>query len=400
MTSWPRTRKRLVASVGKGYGLSAGPNSGTTSPPPISSAVEVTPAVFYEDVCQDYVSDSLPYPDHPLTSDQFSGLSPALANCNWLARSTLWNPPRYSRRYASAVRLLPISNYDVSPTLSPNWTDLKNQALQRYNPNQPVVDVPVALLELVFGFPQMLKDIGDKLRGRIGPGDYVAWQFGWGPLLQDLRSLLRFQQTVDKRLEELKSLSHRPSGQKIGFKSIEGSVSVGPLARGPVRFSGVRHTVIEQWAVYTHLVDVGRLPTFPDRDVAADLAFKTNIDAATLWELIPWSWLFDWFLGVGNFLALSNNRIPYLVYGLNIMAQSTTTETLTSISYNDPPTGATIEKEDNFASLVGRSVKCIRKQRMVYHDPKPGVAIHLPFLTSGQLGILGSIYTGKYKFRI
>lgn len=398
MTSYPRTRTRIAASIGAGYGLSVGPVA-DGSIPTISGAVMASDAVSYEDSIQDYVSDSLPWPDHPLTSVQYGRLAPALAQCYWLTRSNVYSPPRYSLRFASGIRLLPNSNYGLEPTILPNWTDLQNQCLSRFDPNTPIVDVPRSILELIGDFPRMLKNAGDLLRNRHGPGDYVAWEFGWKPLLDDLRKMLAFQKNVDTRLAQLKKL-RAPSSQRIELGRRIGTASLNNVARGPVRYSVQRRTVMTQWGVFTHQVDLDRLPSFPTRDDAASLAYSTSIDAATLWELIPWSWFFDWFADVGSYLALSRNRIPYLVSNLTMMVKSETTETLTSVSYNSTPLGVTVEKTDNFEDLIGRSVDVVKRQRVVKTNPRPGVAIHLPFLTVSQWGILGSISTSRYKFRL
>jgi hypothetical protein len=81
------------------------------------------------------------------------------------------------------------------------------------NPTRPDVLVPNFLFELK-DMPMMLKDAGDLLLGGLKPSirkrnkknlsasQYLAYNFGWAPLISDVKKLFDFTENVKKRTSE------------------------------------------------------------------------------------------------------------------------------------------------------------------------------------------------------
>jgi hypothetical protein len=206
------------------------------------------------------------------------------------------------------------------------------EILSKANPNVPHVSVPTFLGELK-DLPGLVKGWGESLLRDIAKG-YLSWRWAVKPMIGDIRRLANFQEATDRRLDWLKKLRDggglrrkvRLSSQSgaTGWSSEQTIHSNGGLVKAKWR----EHHSCRRWGSVRFKVAPGTsLP--PTAEGLAALAKRltfgiTSHEAlATLWELTPWSWFVDWFLGVGDTIAALNNTVPLTTSHLCFMRHST-----------------------------------------------------------------------------
>lgn len=104
-----------------------------------------------------------------------------------------------------------------------------------------------------------------------------------------------------------------------------------------------------------------------------------TIDASTLWEITPWSWLIDWFGNVGEYLKAQRNIIPAQLIGVHPMRHTITHSTFDSQDFSD-------------GSLSSGEIFRESKQRVTSFVAP---VAHFPFLDGGQMGILGALAAAR-----
>lgn len=251
-----------------------------------------------------------------------------------------WNVPRVSGEYDAVVGIrlakvkvdnmrVMINNSSRLPSLPPvMWNYYATKAVAGANPWKPVTDVPLFLWELR-EFPGMLQELGDLLGGIRNPGQIIdgarkqalAWRFGWAPLFSDVEALAHLARVLDARNRMLRKpvkLARRlgnpslPQAEGYGQLSYAGAT---PATAGTIYFNG------KETAWFTaNFSLVGKLPyAHPKVLTIPDLLGLTYPSAATLWNALPWTWLADYFLNIGDMLEAYRGNIPYKLSKLNVM---------------------------------------------------------------------------------
>lgn len=213
--------------------------------------------------------------------------------------------------------------------------------LARTNPGRPGVSLPVFIGELR-ELPGALLQDGNILRGK-GSGSVfkdsqsrsLSVQYGVLPLVRDVYSLLNLQKSVVKRMNELSKVWTdkgrryvRPlNGKKGELYSTEVSL-VDPQTIYP-KLRDVTVAVKAVNKIYGVTTWKGDAPSMTssmltgsraEAQMAKNHAFARDLllgisstyDAAGVlsdaWELMPWSWMIDWFGNFGDFLQANRNR--------------------------------------------------------------------------------------------
>lgn len=216
---------------------------------------------------------------------------------------------------------------------------------------------PVATLGQFTGELHQLPTIPLLLRRRLSTirdlaketaNQYLNIEFGWKPFVTDLKKAYVLQQTLADRLNKLRSNNglkiRRRSKKKVtnsapvvvvegslscpfgwlGDESVGGSSALedyfvgGPL--GPLfnfDFAGgqcdYRYTTVEStttWQCGTFQYYVPDIGTDRWTERAKRSLFGFDLTPSLAWELIPWSWLIDWFTNVGDIVSnLSTNAV-------------------------------------------------------------------------------------------
>lgn len=274
------------------------------------------------------------------------------------------------------------------PTTLESTVSCSTRLLARTNPNRYDVALPVFIYELK-DLPEMLRLAGNSILKK-GAGQYLSWEFGWKPLIADLKRMLDFTGRVNKRITELHKL-HSRGGLRRSMslsQDTQESASTSTIESNlGVVISGrtTKFTKAERWG------SVRWLPTaLPPKDeseyrrLALRAVYGLELSASNLWEAIPWSWLVDWFTDVGDFLVQYNNMIPVIPSTPCIMTRIETKVTIEPTNLPSWLTGG---------SLIG--TRSSKKRELV----GAGLTAALPFLTERQLSILGALFITKHRAR-
>lgn len=212
---------------------------------------------------------------------------------------------------------------------------LANKALANANPNTPVVDLPVSILELR-ELPGLLRDAGRIALKRLdatraGAKANLMGQFGIIPVINDVRTLLDFADKVAEREAYLIRLnSEKPIRIKRKITEQTWDVTVTPVAwasnaENSATFNKIRLNY-KTTSTYWYSVRAHLSVLLSQREIQS-LAFRTTlgldtVSVSSLWELLPWSWLIDWFSDMGDILAAHRTGIPFTYSHLNIMCKT------------------------------------------------------------------------------
>nr|UJQ85792.1 MAG: hypothetical protein 1 [Leviviridae sp.] len=286
------------------------------------------------------------------------------------------------------------------PITMPNLSEYASTTLKRTNPSRASVDALVSSIELAREAPGMVKEAyagglaifekrwprklfqGLKLAGKIN----LLIQFGLMPLISDMSSLLELNSLVDARKRELDRLYGRGLRRTIHLDSFVRSAKYPNVT---VQSEGllVRQTITKKTLVTVKgharwSVPINNLPTNDVAVRARALALVANahLDPYALYELMPWSWLIDYFTNVGDVLSLTRNSLLAIPDTPRIMTHTTT-------SVTSPPTtagGCRVSGIDNFRETKLRQIVPITLTNT-----------QLELLSARQLSILGSLSVVK-----
>lgn len=287
-------------------------------------------------------------------------------------------------------------------------------ALAKSNPSAPTVSVPTFLAELK-DFPTLWKEIrtipsdlgrlyksfqtipraietwGRTLLKRVASG-HLSWRWAIKPLISDLTKMFDFVDAVNKRYNMLEALSSR--------KSIRTRVAMGHDSHQSAKTTAILQSEVDVWTsdrqttstmkqwVTTQWNTTGltRIPFDGESklNLARQLVFGiTGYEAlATLWEVMPWSWFVDWFVGIGTIIQANNNTL-FLVPSKSCLMRTTTSETV--FTHKTGGSGWAKISSQPYAHQT-------RLQRWPISPTLPLAPTSLPLLDSSKWSILASLY--------
>jgi hypothetical protein len=263
---------------------------------------------------------------------------------------------------------------------------LATRVLNGTNPSRPDVDLGVTLAELREA-PQLLFSAGKSLL-QNGANFWLSYSFGWKPLVNDMLDLLDVPPKIDQRVAYLEKAA-REGGMRrrtdlesqVGTKLTDNvaiNSTFGYVLRTTRKASATRRV----WGTvrYTPSLTKGRFPrTDAERLKAARRAsLGLLIDPATAWELIPWSWLLDYFGTMGQVLGAYRNTV-----GLNASAVCIM-KTTEHIDRFEPRT-------DSFTQVSGGTGSKRETQKVRSVIPFVLPELYQPILSPGQLSNLGAL---------
>lgn len=345
----------------------------------------------YFDRCQDYVGQ--PVVDSTLRVRSFKGELPWVDGS--FQANPIWNPDlAVLNRYTAGVPTNFGSEAEV--TAPSGWMlDL----VAGTNPSRPVLNIPEAV-ENIVQLPRMLKSLGDLIldpRTRLKPkgfaGEYLGVQFGWLPLIDDLRKLLDFQRYADKRIKELHQLY---SGEGLRRRLKFGDSNTGTTLSTLISLVGgstIRHIVSvsvekKQWGTIRWFPSA--LPPFHPDDASIN-AFATKLVlgatpeamAYGLWKVVPWTWLLGWFTNVGKY-SLANSWTVPAVHGSGCY--------MSSVLLTIESAGVTGTTANNFKH-GGKAVYSLKTRT---HSGAVVAGANVPIFDTFRLSILAALFTQRF----
>lgn len=259
----------------------------------------------------------------------------------------------------------------------------------RTNPSRSTVDVPAELAQ-IHQLPDIIRQAGQNEFGRVG-GANLGYQFGVRPIINDINSLGNMQQQIASRTAELMRAESQGgikrtvvvdagSAQEIRNTFLQ---TDGLFIRENVNWwTGETVKVHARWipdGSYAPLRQQDREYVLMRRALRAITG--GTIDGATAWELIPWSWLVDYFGNVGEYFAASRNIVGLVLSDVAVMRH-----TVTRVEF-----GGITGSDFGFSSFSGRWETKTRKTSFV----APTLSSE-SFLNGNQMGILASLAATRY----
>lgn len=193
------------------------------------------------------------------------------------------------------------------------------EAWNKYRPGKPDASLGQFLGELREA-PRLLKFKVKSFKergyhGRDFGSDYLNIQFGWLPVVRDIQSFYRAFKNLETRLEQLKRDNGRPIRRRGTIKMSEDTTfyeeGYAYSHAWPSLTSGFynqtlphrqRNTTWSEKVWFSGrfrywIPDIGT-PQWERRAIIA--LFGANLSPSLAYELMPWSWLIDWFVNIGD----------------------------------------------------------------------------------------------------
>lgn len=153
-----------------------------------------------------------------------------------------------------------------------------------------------------------------KANARNVPNEYLSYHFGWKQLYRDLTDLLKLPEKTSKKVNFLIRRNGKPTTLSSLREIISGNES--GVSGFDYNGMGTEHTVTQSSRIertsQIRLVVNGKWDFPPSNSVE----FKRHVFAERIgleprvtdvYNLIPWTWLIDWFTGLGNYVELIDN---------------------------------------------------------------------------------------------
>jgi hypothetical protein len=246
--------------------------------------------------------------------------------------------------------------YTPAPYQETGLEAFAQRAYARSAPTQVVFDAAQFLGELHEGLPKIaslsFQSLADFFRS-LGSG-YLNVQFGWLPFISDIKNaasaLALATQTLSQQGERIHKRYSLPPTTRFGSVSETRSELeiFGGHSRGfiPSPSSGLAptgtfstYTPMGIDAMFTKTMSSERwfegefsfflpLKFNPDSYLERlNVLMKTDLTPSVLWELAPWSWMIDWFLGIqdtikANELAANDHLIMHYGYAMETVRYS------------------------------------------------------------------------------
>lgn len=233
----------------------------------------------------------------------------------------------------------------------------KTVALTRFTFPSTSID-PALFIYEAREIPRMLYDTYRIMTGRMGVADIIngqlMQQFGWAPLLSDLRALAEHGLYIDRVHREIQTKIERQQGG-LGSWTEPDSISA------PTGISGFMYLYLEHqtrvWFQGKWVPDT--VPVLDSNKIHAFASAVENLVPywSTVWNALPWSFVLDYFGNIGDMLE-ARAGITYRPDTLLVMGETMTRTT----NFSFPNlSGITVTKEPKY---TGR-----HKRRYIFNNP-------------------------------
>lgn len=180
----------------------------------------------------------------------------------------------------------------------------------------PVVSVPNMILELPSTLAlwkdlhrplmALFRDKGVRRRWKNGSDALLSQQFGLFPLIGDIKKLISSKRTVHTALQQI--LKEQSSGVSRISRRLPASAVSGSISGNRLSNEGYELVQSDPFATGCLIAKrrIRRYLDCSDPAIASAMAqalYGWNRPLSTLWEATPYSFVADWFLPVGDYLA-------------------------------------------------------------------------------------------------
>jgi hypothetical protein len=314
----------------------------------------------------------------------------------------------------------------VEASLKPSWTS----GYAKTRPGNPVASVAQFLVELrelpkipfksvigkipIQGLPRVLFGALKDFRN-LG-SEYLNVQFGWKPFVSDVRKMFHLWHTIDKQMAQLirengKGIRRRAtildeksttllsstfhSGKLVNVGGGAGTGG-GTTAHSVTREDSTRIWFVGKYQYY--IPDVGS--SLWDARARAVL-FGALPTPEVMYQLMPWSWLIDWFANVGDIISNATpNAVDNLTVTYGYVMRHTKTVWTASAECISPEYAPGGLIPEYLVPALGYTFRTFLKkeEKARSGDGNPfGLGFKAGALTSHQLGILAALGISRSK---
>lgn len=282
----------------------------------------------------------------------------------------------------------------------PTAQELLLELITRTAPLQTSVSIPVMVAELV-EVASLFRVVTNNMAQFVSSA-YLQNKFGFQPFFSDLRRLATITTQIESRIREFNSL--------LGKGGLSRRASLGSFnttQRVKDQYVSTSFAVITTADIVTDIECKvwGTIRWFPkdkeeipiDPLVQFNLAVKSLLDLddfswETVWEIIPFSWLIDYFLSIGPRLEAINVLDQFVPKHICIMRELTGRSRRENFKISAPHLVSVSE-----AGLYQSSVR----SRWVYQpEDIPGLrTMGFSFLSENETLTIGALLTRLANFR-
>jgi hypothetical protein len=269
----------------------------------------------------------------------------------------------------------------------------------RTNPSRPEI-TPLNLIQDLVDIPKQLKDVGKLIKSpkrllsqREIANQYLGVKFGWLPLIKDVQDLLDLGMHIHRRANELHNFyANNGMERRLSLQSDNAAAQTGttPIETNVVLKMSARSSTTtsrRRWATCRWKPTV--LPPFYPSDAeiirqAKRISLGLTADAlyAGAWDVLPWTWLINWFTNFGDFAKSHSNTVPATCSIVNVMTQTETHRVYSVDSITSGFTGGDAQFD------------LIDKVRFVGLG---SVSANIPFIGVSRLSILSALFVQRFK---
>jgi hypothetical protein len=258
-----------------------------------------------------------------------------------------------------------------------------------------------------------LRDTVAKFRA-LGP-EYLNIVFGWEPFVRDLREVYNLWKRVDREmaslirnnrkgvrrkvtLEDSTSTSQTETHYAYPFANVWGGPPFWTAGHTHHKVTTVTRKRVWYAAQYMHWIPN---PTSSQWTIRARLAlFGALPTPELLWEVMPWSWLIDWFSNAGDVISnVSPTAVDYVTMYSFLMEHTLVTKEHTSECQWDPKIFPAQNINIPGGSHTFSTTNRVESKARVGSVNPFGLGVQLPSLTGRQLGILAALGLSRSSVR-
>jgi len=281
--------------------------------------------------------------------------------------------------------------------------ELVAKLLADTNPFRYTVSVPVMIAELLEA-GSLLKLASNNFFSLVGSA-HLNQVFGWEPMIQDLKALSKITTEIENRIKEFNALVSK-GGSRRRVHLWNQKVSTVTTAWLYSSYQGAWADTVDttyesrvwgsvRWVPNrTSPIDLAKLTAFNEAmRIVLDLRIP---DASTIWEAIPFSWLVDYFLNVGDSLQAIEDTDKVLPRDICIMRERVTTQRNRGFSDSNEGSG---QLRVVRLSMTTGEVRRITKIRGVYNPTHAGDLLSFGFMSRKQSHNLIALLMSLVRFK-
>lgn len=268
-------------------------------------------------------------------------------------------------------------------------------AWKRFRPTKPRASLGQFIGELR-DLPRITRS---RLKGFKRLGDeYLNIKFGWMPFVNDIVKAVKLYQRIDRVIDYIRKNNGRWLHRRGTVRNdVSQTVATGPNVIGPglpsYFYPGYATTTSKVTTKVTDEIWFEGVMKYYIPELSRDRAdsvftspllrrlYGLEIDPALMWELLPWTWLFDWFANTGDIIAnISNQSYDNLVAKYAYVMRRRKIER--TYSQVQPLVGG---------PSVNCSVSCFVESKERASASPFGFGVEWPDFTPSQLAILAAL---------